>query len=111
VTHRLLKLIAIDLGREKGRRDSDSGLMYFYLDIQLILYTHPRDKDPALGTQTLLEEQHMTGKGATSQLGCFMDLLSLYPSMEDYEGRTRLSPPMPPTSTDHGVKRHPTTLN
>ena len=97
------------LGERKKRLDS--GLMYFYLDIQLILYTHPRDKDPALGTQALLEEQHMTGKGATSQLGCFMDLLFLYPSMEDYERRTRLSPPMPPTSTDHGVKRHPTTLN
>ena len=83
MTHRLLKLIAIDLGREKGRRDSDSGLMYFYLDIQLILYTHPHDKDPALGTQALLE----------SQLGCFMDLLPLYPSMEDYEERTGLSPP------------------
>ena len=69
------------LGERKKRLDS--GLMYFYLDIQLILYTHPHDKDPALGTQALLE----------SQLGCFMDLLPLYPSMEDYEGRTGLSPP------------------
>jgi hypothetical protein len=35
----------------------------------------------------------MTGRGATSQLGYFMDLLPLYPNVEDYKGRTGLSPP------------------
>jgi hypothetical protein len=36
----------------------------------------------------------MAGGGAASQLGYFMDLLPLYPNMDDYGGRTGLSPPV-----------------
>jgi hypothetical protein len=35
----------------------------------------------------------MTGRGAASQLGCFMDLLPLYPNVEDFGGWIGLSPP------------------
>ena len=35
----------------------------------------------------------MTGRGATNQLGYFMDLLLLDPNVEDYEGQIELLPP------------------
>jgi hypothetical protein len=51
----------------------------------------------------------MTGRGTTSQLGYFMDLLPLVQTwriIENGQGCHQL----PPTSTNHGVKPHPPTL-
>ena len=52
MTHKLPKLIAIDFRQGERKKRIYAALMYFYTDIELILYTytHTHEKYPALGT-------------------------------------------------------------
>jgi hypothetical protein len=72
-------------------------------DIHLYTYTL---LSSALGSQALPGEPHMTGRGATRQLGYFMDLLQMGRVMLDGQGCHHL----PSISSNNGIGPHPATL-